>query len=185
MGHPSGPRAGKTETDHDLTEHALRTIMRGMRFFRLAMEPFFSTHGINLSQWVVMRIIHAREKETGEPVRLVDLSTLLMIRQPTLTTLISKLMLQGLVEYAEPPEKNRRGRLVRLSPAGRKAMDRMAELHGEKISELFSVWDTNDKKRIIMLFEELETHLLRHLPRDTDKRVRPYGNTRASTRSEL
>jgi DNA-binding MarR family transcriptional regulator len=184
MGHPSGPRAGKSEADRDLTEQALRTIMRSMRFFRLTMEPFFSSHGINLSQWVVMRIMHTREKETGKPVRLVDLSSLLMIRQPTLTTLIGRLMLQGLVEYAEP-EGNRRGRLVRLSPAGRKTMDRMAELHGEKIGELFSVWDANDKKRIIMLFEELETHLLRHLPQDPESRVRPYGSTRPSTRSEL
>jgi DNA-binding MarR family transcriptional regulator len=184
MGHPPGPRAGEKNADHELTEHALRTIMRSMRFFRLTMEPFFSSHGINLSQWVVMRIMHTRERETGKPVRLVDLSTLLMIRQPTLTTLISRLMLQGLVEYAEP-EGNRRGRLVRLSPAGRKAMDRMAELHGEKIRELFSVWDTEDKHRVIGLFEKLEIHLLRHLPQDPEGRARPYGATRASTRSEL
>jgi DNA-binding MarR family transcriptional regulator len=184
MGHPSGPRSGKSEDDHEVNEHALRTIMRSVRFIRLIMEPFFSSHGINLSQWVVMRVMHARESETGKPVRLVDLSTLLMIRQPTLTALISKLMLQGLVEYAEP-EESRRGRLVRLSAKGRKTMDRMVELHREKISELFSVWSTDDKKGTIGLFERFEEHLLRHLPQDPDRRVRPYGSTRASTRSEL
>jgi DNA-binding MarR family transcriptional regulator len=167
-----------------MNERALRTVMRSVRFIRLIMEPFFSSHGISLSQWVVMRILHARESDTGRPVRLVDLSALIMIRQPTLTALISKLLLLGLVDYAEP-EGGRRGRLVRLSPKGRKTMDKMVELHRKIIGELFSVWDADDKHRTIELFERLEDHLLHRLPQDPDRPLRPYGGTRASTRNEL
>jgi DNA-binding MarR family transcriptional regulator len=184
MGHVPGTGSNKGQADRDITELTLRTVMRGTRFIRQIMEPFFSSLGISLSQWVVMRVMLNHERETGKAVRLVDLSGMLVIRQPTLTALINRLLLLDLVERASP-EENRRGRLVRLSPKGRETMDRIAELHKDKVRELFSVWSRDDKKGIIELFERLEDHLLRHLPQAPEWHTRPYGNKSASPRSEL
>jgi DNA-binding MarR family transcriptional regulator len=182
MGHRS--RSLEGQADQDITDLTLRTVMRGTRFIRQIMEPFFSSMGISLAQWVVMRALLFRERETGRPVRLVDLSGLLMIRQPTLTAAINKLVLLGYVERISP-EDSRRGRLVRLSPLGREHMTRILELHRDKIRELFSVWGRDDKVSIIELFERLENHLLHYLPRDPEGNSRPYGGKSTSSRSEL
>jgi DNA-binding MarR family transcriptional regulator len=184
MGHKSGHEPGKGQSDQDMTDLTLRTVMRGTRFIRQIMGPFFASMGISISQWVVMRAMLTRERETGKPVRLVDLSSFLMIRQPTLTAAINKLVLLGLVERVSP-ERNRRGRLVRLSPQGRDHMTRILEHHRGKTRELFSVWDKNDKALIIELFERLENHLLHYLPQDPERHSRPYGHKSASPRGEL
>ena len=168
----------KHRQDYDLDELALRSMMRSTRFIRQIMEPFFYSLGISLSQWVMMRIMLKHEDETGGPVRMVDLCGKLMIRQPTLTAVINRLVLLGLVERVSRAEACR-GRFVALSPEGRALVNKAHEMHRVNIQGLFRVWNADDKERILELFERLENHLMdtiRQYPQSGHGRADDKGN---------
>jgi MarR family transcriptional regulator, 2-MHQ and catechol-resistance regulon repressor len=170
MGHPSD-----SPVDQDLTELTLRAMMRSTRFIRQIMEPFFEEFKISLSQWVVMRVMLRREDETGRPVQLIDLSTMLMIRQPTLTAMINKLVLMGLVERV-PAGDDRRARFVRLSQEGRNLINKAIEMHRVNISALFNVWSDKDKEHALELFRKLENHLMKYIASDSKIRSRAFDH---------
>ncbi|HQJ09543.1 MAG TPA: MarR family transcriptional regulator [Deltaproteobacteria bacterium] len=170
--------------EHDLTELALRAMMRSLRFVRQIMEPFFEELKISLSQWVMMRVVLDRENETGKPVRLIDLCTLLMIRQPTLTAMINKLVLLGLVERVSA-EDDRRARYVRLSQEGRSLIDKAVEVHRVNISALFNVWSDKDKENALELFTRLENHLMKYIASDSKTRRCEFGLEGKAVRGEL
>jgi len=182
MGHP--PDLPGHPGEHDLTELTLRAMMRSLRFIRQIMEPFFEELEISLSQWLVMRVMLDRENETGEPVRLVDLCTLLMVRQPTLTAAINKLVLMGLVERVSAGD-DRRARYVRLSQQGRSLIDKAAQVHRVNISALFNVWSDEDKENALELFRRLENHLMRHIASHSKIRSREFGLEGKAVRGEL
>lgn len=160
MGH-SAETPGSLD-DHDLTELTLRSMMRSARFIRQITEPFFKELGISLSQWVVMRVMLRREEETGKPVRLIDLSKGLMVRQPTLTAVINRLVLMGLVERVTAGD-DRRARFVRLSHEGRNLIGKAIHEHRVNISALFNVWSGKDKEIALELFSKLENHLMTYI----------------------
>jgi MarR family transcriptional regulator, transcriptional regulator for hemolysin len=170
--------------EHDLTELTLRSMMRSTRFIRQIMEPFFDGLGISLSQWVVLRVLLRREDETGRPVRLIDLCTILMIRQPTLTAVINKLVLLGLVERVSSGD-DRRGRFVRLTKEGRGLIRKATEMHRVNISALFDVWSDNDKEHTLELFNKLENHLMKYIASNPRTRSREFGQEGKSLRGEL
>ncbi len=146
-------------SDNDIDELTLRAMVRSTRLIRQVMEPFFVHLGISLSQWVVMRIMLTYEEETGGPVRMADLCSKLMIRQPTLTGVINRLVLGGLVNRVSRSQPGR-GRFVSLSPEGRALMNEAVEKHRVDIQGLFRVWNDDEKGRILELFERLENHLM-------------------------
>jgi DNA-binding MarR family transcriptional regulator len=165
MGLKGKTRASEKAATTSLDEMTLRSMMRSTRFIRQIMEPFFEGIDISLSQWVLMRVMLNKENETNEPVRLVDLSNMLMIRQPTLTSAINKLVLMGFVER-DHAENDRRGRQVRLSARGRAMIDQTIEPHSRMIQKLFNVWNNQEKELVCRLFESLENHLRHHIHPD-------------------
>jgi len=146
-------------SDIELTEQAFRKLMRASRLIRQIMEPFFESYGISLSQWVVMRNLFRREEATGEPCRLVDLSHQMLIRQPTLTVAITKLVLQGLVERTLVSGGDRRERRVRLTPKGREMINQILDIRMDKIQGLLSPWEVQEKRQALELLEKLVRQL--------------------------
>ena len=141
-------------SDFKLTEQTFRKLMRASRLIRQIMEPFFESHGISVSQWVVMCNLFDWEGKTGNPVRLVDLSNQMLIRQPTLTVVVTKLVLQGLVERVMLPG-DRRERRFRLTPQGKELIAQLSDLCQDKIKSLLSPWDVQEKQQALELLKKL------------------------------
>lgn len=142
----------------DLTERTFRVIVRNAHMIRQVMEPFFNGFGLTVATWVTVRVLSRQQERTGKPVRLVDLSKILCIRQPTLTSSVNKLELLGYVQRIESPE-NRRDRLVRVTPKGRRLIKRVMVVHREKIQGLLQVWSPAEKQQVLVLLEKLAGHL--------------------------
>ncbi len=149
-------------SDIMLTEQTFRKLMRASRLIRQVMEPFFESHGISVSQWVVMCNLFDWEGKTGEPIRLVDLSNQMLIRQPTLTVVCTKLVLQGLVERVMLPG-DRRERRVRLTPQGKELIAQISGFCQEKIQNLLSPWDVQEKQQALELLKKLVGQLESYL----------------------
>lgn len=148
---PPGP-------DRELSERIFRTLFRNTGQIRQIMTPFFEKFEISVAQWVVLRILLDREEEAAPPIRLVDLSHHLAIRQPSLTAVINKLTLQGFIERLAT-EGDRRTRRVQLTPRGRELVERVLVEHRQKVKHLMGAWDAAEKQQFLGLLEKLHTHL--------------------------
>ncbi len=81
------------------------------------------------------------------------LSRRLMVTNGNVTGLIDRLVAEGLVER-QPAPGDRRAQLVRLTPAGKRAFDRMTPAHAAWIHELFAGLD---RAALNTLFDSLAT----------------------------
>jgi DNA-binding MarR family transcriptional regulator len=164
-------------SDKELADRIVRTLFRTAGMIRKIMGPVLEKYGISVAQWVVLRILFDRGKTTAAPIRLVDLSHFMIIRQPSLTTVVNTLALMGLVERVLSTG-DRRERQVRLTPQGERLVNRILIVHRKKQQTLLSSWDSNEKRQVLDLLEKLWNHLEPMNRSDEEKRNRPEPSRR-------
>lgn len=142
----------------ECSDQLLRTMFRTLGLIRKIMTPFFEGYGISVAQWVVLLILLEREQAGSAPLRLIDLSQYLMIRQPTLTAVVNKLTRQGLVERIATAG-DRRERQLCLTPAGRGLVTEIQGEHNHKVQGLLQAWDLQEKHLVFDLMDKLWRHL--------------------------
>src|SRR5260370_42186658 len=79
------------------TENALRELIRTFGLAQRVMQPYFARFGISGSQWGVLRNLHRTEQEGQPALRLSELSTRLLVRPPSVTGVVDRLVRAGLV----------------------------------------------------------------------------------------
>src|SRR4051812_47042728 len=84
-----------------------RSLIRAFGLVRRVMEPYFAQHGISGSQWGMLRVLHNAESQGQPALRLGDLSDRLLIRPPSVTGNIDRLIRSGLVRRASSEEDHR------------------------------------------------------------------------------
>ena len=137
---------------------AFRELVRTLGLLRHVMEPYFARHGISGAQWGILRALHRAEGEKNQPVRLVDLSAKLLVRPPSVTSAISRLTKLYLVALT-PSATDQRVKLVSLTAAGRKLVDKILEGHGEKIGGLMAILDESEQLHLSTLLGRVSKHL--------------------------
>jgi DNA-binding MarR family transcriptional regulator len=122
------------------------------------MEPYFIGYGISGAQWGVLRVLHMAEGEGEDGLRLTDLGNRLLVRPPSVTTVVDRLERQGLVDR-RASTTDRRAKTVSLSPAGRELVGRILEAHPERIRSMLGGLSLEEQAQLLGLLGRLQTHL--------------------------
>ena len=94
-------------------------------------------------------------------LKMGDLSRYLMVTGGNVTGLTDELEREGLVQR-DLDENDRRAYILRLTPHGRAAFERMAKQHEQWIVELFDGLDPAAVQRLYTHLGELRVRLVRH-----------------------
>lgn len=158
------------------TEAAFREILSAYGLVNRFMAHHFAGHGITGAKWGVLRALHRASAEGHTSLRPADLGERLLVRPPSVTTLVRRLADQGLVAVRRG-ESDHRERLIALTPAGRRLVEEILESHRERVSEAMAGLDESDQARVARLLSRLNTHLRILLDADPPAR----GGARSDT----
>jgi len=110
--------------------------------------------GITLPRFDLM----AQLERQPEGLRMGELSKRMMVTGGNVTGITDQLVAENLV-VREPAPDDRRAFIVKLTPAGRRAFARMAQVHEQWIAELFSGLPSDAKTQLIDLLSTLKGSL--------------------------
>ncbi|HUC35864.1 MAG TPA: MarR family transcriptional regulator [Acidimicrobiales bacterium] len=108
------------------------------------------TQQMSVAEYAVL--VHLSEAE-GEMLRMSDLAEQLLLSPSGLTRRLDGLVSEGFVERLRCPT-DRRGSLARLTPAGRRRLERAAKDHVEQVRRHFV--DRLSRRQLASLAEALE-----------------------------
>jgi DNA-binding MarR family transcriptional regulator len=142
----------------DNTEPAYQALIRTMGLLRRAMEPCFTRHGISASQWFVLCALNKSEKSGTTGLRLTDLSDSLLVRPPSVTGVVDRLQRMGLVAR-KASHKDQRAKLVSLTVAGRRLVERVRQGHADQVQKVLAVLSIPEQHELHRLLDRLGEHL--------------------------
>jgi DNA-binding MarR family transcriptional regulator len=122
------------------------------------MHPYFAQFGISGAQWGVLRNLHRASQEGRAGLRLTELGERLLIRPPSVTTLVDRLEKAGLVRRDAVPEDQRAKQVV-LTDRGRQLLDRILSVHDEQIGRLMACLNPDEEQQLYHLLRRLGLHL--------------------------
>ncbi len=128
---------------------ACTTVVEGTVRSRLRDE-----FGITLPRFDVLAQLEAAARDDVRGLTMSELSRRLMVTNGNLTGLIERLVEEGLVHRAASTT-DRRSQIVRLSAAGRRALDAMAPQHEQWIDEMFAGLSADDREQLYALLGKL------------------------------
>src|SRR5262245_36016109 len=119
------------------SELTFRAFIRTYGLFRHRMQEYFSQFGITGAQWGILRALHRAEGEDPGGLRLTDLGRRLLVRPPSVTTIVDRLERMGLVAR-KSAIKDQRVKTVTLTRAGRQIVARILEHHPQQIHTILA-----------------------------------------------
>jgi len=136
----------------------LRELIRIFGLVERIMQPYFARFGISGSQWGILRNLHAAE-EAGHPgLRLSELSERLLIRPPSVTGLVDRLVRAGFVAR-DGSASDLRVKQVQLTRSGRKLVERILQRHQDQIDNLLAGLSDDEQKVLLRLMNVWRGHL--------------------------
>ena len=121
-----------------------------------------------LPRFDVLAQLDAAARESKAEVTMSDLSRRLMVTNGNLTSLVERLVREGLVKR-ETMATDRRTQIVRLTAAGKRSLDAMTPEHQEWIDSLFAELTAADRTRLYDLLGKLRTSVQNSLAQEGDK----------------
>jgi len=160
--------AGATQgsKDHDALRLWLRLLTCTMLIegrVRASLRERFAT---TLPRFDLM----AQLERNPEGLRMGELSRRLMVTGGNVTGITTALVAEGLVERRAIPG-DRRAQLVRLTPAGKRAFDVMAEEHERWVKDMVGGLTPADRERLRALLGKLKTTISARLSKPADATV--------------
>jgi len=138
----------------NLVEGSVRTRLR---------DEFDTT----LPRFDVLAQLDAAARDDVQGLTMSELSRRLMVTNGNLTGLIERLVQEGLVSRAASAT-DRRTQIVRLSPAGRRALNAMAPRHEQWIDEMLAELSVDDRTQLYELLGKLRGSVKRSLSREDE-----------------
>ncbi|MFO0964576.1 MAG: MarR family transcriptional regulator [Gemmataceae bacterium] len=130
--------------------HPVRQLVRTFGLLERVMRPYFARFGISGSQWGVLRNLRRAEEDGVEGLRLTELSERLLIKPASVTGLIDRLERAGLVERFSSPTDLRVTK-VQLTSEGRDIVERILNVHPEKLADLMTGLSGPEQKELSRL----------------------------------
>ena len=121
-----------------------------------------------LPRFDVLAQLDAAARESKAELTMSDLSRRLMVTNGNLTSLIGRLVREGLVKR-ETLSTDRRTQIVRLTAAGKRSLDAMTSEHQQWIDSLFSELTSADRARLFELLGKLKTSVQNSLAEEREK----------------
>ena len=144
-----------TGDHHQALKLWLRMLACTVRVEDAIRSRLRTTFGITLPRFDLM----AQLERHPEGLKMTELSRRLMVTGGNVTGITDQLEKEGLVSRDNDPN-DRRSISVCLTPAGRKAFDRMAAAHEQWVVELFGGLSLEEKSRTHQRLGKLKKHLL-------------------------
>lgn len=142
----------------DVSGRAFRAFVRTSGLFRGLMEPYFLRFGISGAQWGVLRALQRAEAEGLTGLRLGDLGRRLLVKPPSVTSVVDRLERSGLVARREVAA-DQRVRQVVLTGAGRELVGRVLEHHPARVRGVMGGLSREEQQELSRLMEKLGLHL--------------------------
>jgi DNA-binding MarR family transcriptional regulator len=121
-----------------------------------------------LPRFDVLAQLDSAARESGTDLTMSDLSRRLMVTNGNLTSLVERLVREGLVKR-ETLATDRRTQIVRLTAAGKRSLDAMTPEHQRWIDSLFAELTPAERTRLYELLGKLRTSVQNSLAEEGDK----------------
>ena len=109
-----------------------------LRPHRAGHEPVFRPIWHQCAQWGVLVTLDRFKSDFPQGMRLSDLGELLLVRAPSVTTVVDRLERSGLVTR-NPAGRFGGAKLVRLTASGQQLVARVASVHGRQVHPFLPV----------------------------------------------
>ncbi|WP_433586065.1 MarR family winged helix-turn-helix transcriptional regulator [Microbacterium hydrocarbonoxydans] len=140
-------------TDRKLALEAWESLFRAQHeLFDEMVKDFDDAH---LSQ-AEYDVLLTATRSPGMTARLRDVTSNMLISQPSVSRLIDRMVSRGLISKCPDPEDGR-GALVKATDAGARAFRALATIHGRSIAERMSRLDDEELRLLRDLAEKLRT----------------------------
>ncbi|AAV93920.1 MarR family transcriptional regulator [Ruegeria pomeroyi] len=143
----------KHKTQDRENQALVLALLRSQQLFMRAMGPVFRAHGLTAPQWDALETLANKG-----PVSMNDLMRFTLSTSGNLDVVIKNLIQAGLIEKSVDPE-DKRGRILQLSPEGRRKVDDFIPIHNQALDQLFSGLGTAGKRQTITALNQLRKTL--------------------------
>ena len=150
-----GHEARSTRADHAALKLWLRLLATSTQIENEVRRRLRERFDLSLARFDYLAQLH----RNPEGLRMSDLSRRLMVSGGSVTGLTDELEREGDV-VREPSRDDRRAWIVRLTPAGLRRFEAMAEEHERWIRDLFSGLDTRTMRQLYTQLGALRVSLL-------------------------
>ena len=151
----------------DSDDSAFRALIRTFGLLERVMTPYFAAFGISGAQWGALRCLYRAQQENQESVTVTELSQRLLIRPPSVTGVVDRLVRDGLVSR-EAKATDMRVRQIRLTNKGRQIDEQVLQGHAGQIRRVMGGLTEAQQMQMHQLLLTLEGHLLDLLKSDHD-----------------
>lgn len=149
--------AKKTLETHRFVDDYLPALLaQASQLISAEFHKVARQQGFSVSEWRVMASLAG-----SEPVSIGQLAQVTVTKQPTVTRLLDRMESRGQVERL-PHESDRRITLVRITPAGTKAVEHLMELaqeHERRVLEPFGLRRAEELKQTLRRMIDLHVHV--------------------------
>lgn len=143
----------KHKTQDRENQALVLALLRSQQLFMRAMGPVFRAQGLTAPQWDALETLANKG-----PVSMNDLMRFTLSTSGNLDVVIKNLIQAGLIEKSVDPE-DKRGRILQLSPEGRRKVDDFMPIHNQALDQLFSGLGTAGKRQTITALNQLRKTL--------------------------
>lgn len=117
----------------DEEQRAWRAMLRGSRLLERALDKALAAHDLQLSEFEIISML---SESRSSWLRMSDLADMVVQSRSRLTHTAKRLERRGWV-VREPCLDDKRGVMLVLTPAGKKAVKAMARVHVDSVREQF------------------------------------------------
>jgi DNA-binding MarR family transcriptional regulator len=139
-------------------ERAFRAVITAYGLINRFMAGHFAEFGISGAKWGVLRTLQRAEWEGLPGLRHWELGERLLVRPPSISTLVRRLEREGLITVQRCRE-DRRSRLIVLAAPGREVLERVLKVHAKRIHEAMGGVSRAESVSLVGILDELNTHL--------------------------
>lgn len=141
-------------TDRKLALDAWEGLFRAQHELFSAMAADFENTPITQAEYDVLLTVTRAPRMTA---RLRDVTTNMLISQPSVSRLVDRMVSRGLLTKASDPEDGR-GSILTATDAGARGFREVATVHSRSIAQHMSVLDEDEQRQLRALTDKLRGH---------------------------
>lgn len=138
-------------TDRKLALETWESLFRAQHELFMAMAADFDGTAITQAEYDVLLTVVRSSEMTA---RLRDVTSNMLISQPSVSRLVDRMVTRGLIEKCPDPDDGR-GALIRATEDGARAFRAVATVHGRSIAQRMSKLDDDELRTLHALTEKL------------------------------
>ncbi|WP_309104990.1 MarR family transcriptional regulator [Microbacterium sp.] len=138
-------------TDRQLALEAWESLFRAQHELMTAMSSDFDQSTVTEAEYDVLLTV---TRAPGMAARLRDITSNMLISQPSVSRLVDRMVARGLVTKASDPQDGR-GAVITATDAGARAFRQVATVHGRSIAEHMSRLTDDELRTLLELTEKL------------------------------